>query len=184
MWISFLSTVQAHLIWIWRVGFDFVGIRRGWFDFIWIGGGLSWWSHSSTFLWSRLFHSDVVRHPAKNPGFPRKWKMLKKVKTLSTSQKLKASISSCHLSSVSSPVSWSMIRTQSLAGAGSVFPWNNYDDGVITGASKGMWWWERPGQVMQNSPCKWFDQLHHCEAGWPQHFSHLSPEEQQCHNQR
>ena len=78
MWISFLSTVQAHLIWIWRVGFDFVGIRRGWFDFIWIGGGLSWWSHSSAFLWSRLFHSDVVRHPAKNPGFPSKWKMLKK----------------------------------------------------------------------------------------------------------
>ena len=77
MWISFLSTVQAHLIWIWRVGFDFVGIRRGWFYFIWIGGGLSGWSHSSAFLWSRLFHSDVVRHPAKNPGFPRNRKMLK-----------------------------------------------------------------------------------------------------------
>ena len=124
------------------------------------------------------FSLECCSSPCKESRFPLK------SQTLQASQTLKAFICSRHLSSVSSPVSWSMIRTQSLAGAGSVFPWNNYDDGVITNASKGMWWWERPGQVMQNSPCKWFDQLHHCEAGWPQHFSHLSPEEQQCHNLR
>ena len=72
-WIShitkpsfFPSFEDLDLIGICWIGLDFVRICGICFHFIWIWGGLwnanSWWCPLSLFR-SRLFHSNVVRHP-------------------------------------------------------------------------------------------------------------------------
>ena len=114
--LSFFASL-FHLIGIGRIGLDFVRIRRICFHFIWIWGWLwdaSSWGCPLPLFGSRLLHSDVICHPGC---------LWLYISTLIFITLILIFLWISHLSRVSSPVSWSMMRTQSFGGAGSVFPW-------------------------------------------------------------
>ena len=108
---------DLNLVGIGRIGLDFVGIRRIRFHFIWIWGWFwyaSSWGCPISLFGSRLLHSDVICHPGC---------LWLYISTLIFNTLILIFLWINHLSRVSSPVSWSIMSTQSFGGAGSVFPW-------------------------------------------------------------
>ena len=114
---SLSASIDLNLIGIGRIGLDFIRIRRICFHFIWIWGWLwdaSSWACPLPLFGSRLLHSDVICHPGC---------LWLYISTLIFNTLILIFLWINHLSRVSSPVSWSMMSTQSFGGAGSVFPW-------------------------------------------------------------